>query len=206
MARYTEKQKAALDTLMKDEVYEHAMRIIVDEDLNALTMDRLATEVGVSRGTLYNYFSDKDAVVEYLDERTFDPIAQAAEEISRRDLPASVRLTKIAEWIFGAVFADRALIMALSPTKYTNTNRACKERHRARALGVFKSVFVSGIENGEFRHLDPNLLSEFFLAAISGIVESMSLSENFRPPDEIVPTLMEVFLGGLKITDDDHRS
>ena len=51
MARYSEKQKAALDALMKDDVYRYAMEILKTEGAGALTMERLATDVGVSRGT-----------------------------------------------------------------------------------------------------------------------------------------------------------
>ena len=42
MPRYSEKQKAALDALMKDDVYRHAMEIIKTEGLGGLTMERIA--------------------------------------------------------------------------------------------------------------------------------------------------------------------
>ncbi len=198
MARYTDKQKAALDTLMKDEVYEHAMKIIVDEDLGALTMDRLATEVGVSRGTLYNYFSDKDAVIDYLEERTFEPLLHAIKELSAKEDPPEVKLTMVAEWIFDAIFKDRALIMALTPAKHCGANRPCQMDRRTRGLSAFATMIQHGIESGDFRDLDPHLMSEFFFGSISGLIESMSLSGNFLPPEDVVPPLMELFLGGLR--------
>lgn len=198
MARYTEKQKAALDTLMKDEVYEHAMKIVVDEDLGALTMDRLATEVGVSRGTLYNYFADKDAVVDYLEERTFDPLLEAITELSANEDPPEVKLTKVAEWIFDTIFKDRAFIMALTPTKHCGEKRSCQIDRRTRGFAALTSIIQQGVDSGDFRNLNTALISEFFFGAISGLIDSMSLSGEFFPPEKVVPPLMEVFFSGIK--------
>ena len=87
--------------------------------------------------------------------------------------------------------------MALSPIKYAGANRECKEQHRAKALGTFRAVVTEGMEKGEFRALHPALVSEYFLALISGLIESMSLSGDFQPPEKVVPPLMDLFLGGL---------
>lgn len=201
MARYTEKQKAALDTLMKDEVYEHAMKVIAEEDLGALTMDRLATDVGVSRGTLYNYFADKDAVIDYLEERTFEPLMDAIIELSAQEDRPEIKLTKVADWVFNTVFKDRALIMALTPTKHCGAKRPCREDRHTRVRSTVATIIQHGIESGDFRDLNPQLVSEFFFGSITGLVESMSLSGDFLPPEEVVPTLMELFLGGLRNTD-----
>ena len=126
MARYSEKQKAALDTLMKDDVYEHAIKIIEEEGLGQLTMERIATEIGVSRGTLYNYFADKDAVVEFVEERTFAPLLAQVDGIADGGLSPGDKLTKIAEQIFSSVYEDRALVVALIPNKFSNATLDCE--------------------------------------------------------------------------------
>ncbi|RLE20489.1 MAG: hypothetical protein DRJ65_18090, partial [Acidobacteria bacterium] len=80
---------------MKDDVYEHAMKIITDEGLGSLTMERLASDVGVSRGTIYNYFDDRDAVLDYVEERTFGPVLAAIKEVAANDRQPEEKLTKI---------------------------------------------------------------------------------------------------------------
>ena len=103
MARYSEKQKAALDALMKDDVHDHAMEIIRADGIDGLTMERLANEIGVSRGTLYNYFDDKDAVIDHVEDRCFGEMLAAVEEIVNSPISPIDKLAKIADWIFTEV-------------------------------------------------------------------------------------------------------
>jgi AcrR family transcriptional regulator len=200
MARYTEKQKAALDALMKDDVYQHAMMIITDEGLGSLTMERLANEVGVSRGTIYNYFDDREAVLDYVEERTFGPVLAAVKEVAASNLQPEEKLTKISEWVFTAVYEDRALVVALTPNKYSGASRECQMRRQTSALEAVKAVVNEGVATGAFRNLSPRLVSEIFFGAVTGMIESMAFNGEFEPAEKIVPTMMEIILGGLQNT------
>jgi AcrR family transcriptional regulator len=200
MPRYSERQKAALDALMKDDVYNHAMEIITAEGLGTLTMERLATEVGVSRSTLYNYFADRDAVINYLEERTFAPILAAINELVAGPLSADRKLAGITETIFAAVHDDLSRVVALVPAKRASANREFHQRRRDSALSAIESVIREGIETGLFRELSPRLVAKIYLDAVAGMVESMAFSGTLLPPDELVPTLVELLLGGLRVT------
>lgn len=204
MARYSEKQKAALDNLMKDDVYRHAMEIIKTEGLGGLTMERIAAAVGVSRGTLYNYFADKDAVVDFVEERTFDPVLGAIQEVSTSDLEAELKLTRIANWIFTAVYEDSALIIALSPVKQEMKRHPCKLERRSKAIRAIEEIVRDGIDSGAFKKLSPVVVTEIFVGSIFGMIESMSLNGEFYRADAVVPTLMELLLGGLRNSDTAH--
>ncbi len=198
MARYSEKQKAALDALMKDDVYRHAMEIIKTDGLGGLTMEGIAAAVGVSRGTLYNYFADKDAVIDYVEERTFDPVLGAIQEISKSDLEPDLKLTRIANWIFTAVYEDSALIIALSPVKHEMKRHPCKIERRNKAMRSIEEIVRDGIDSGAFKRLSPVVVTEIYVGSIFGMIESMSLNGEFYRADAVVPTLMELLLGGLR--------
>lgn len=197
MARYSEQQKAALDALMKDNVYEKAIAIMTGGNFQELTMDSLANEVGVSRGTLYNYFADRDAVVDFVVDRTFEPLKEAILQLGEGDLSPEEQLAKIIEWVFTTIYEDRALVVALAPAKQASCNR---EVHRERHLGfvnAIESVVRNGIESGVFRNLDSTLVSEIFFGAVRGMVDSMGESGEFLPPEQVVPIFNGLFLGGL---------
>ena len=198
MARYTEKQKAALDILMKDDVYSHAITIIKNEGLASLTMERLASDVGVSRGTIYNYFDDRDDVLEYVEERTFGPLLAAVTDVASSDLRPEEKLKRISEWVFTAVYEDRALVIALTPNKHSGANLNCQNRRRTSAREAIMMVVNEGIRKGVFKDLSPVLVSEIFLGVVSGMIDSMAFKGEFQPAEEIVPTMMEIILKGLQ--------
>jgi AcrR family transcriptional regulator len=65
--RRTPKQERAQATV--DAIVEAAARILVEDGWARLTTNRVAERAGVSVGTLYQYFPDKEAIVETLVER-----------------------------------------------------------------------------------------------------------------------------------------
>jgi AcrR family transcriptional regulator len=201
MPRYSEKQKAALDALMKNDVYRRAMEILESEGIDELTMERLATGIGVSRATLYNYFADKNAVIEFVEERTFGPVISAVERIAAEDLRPELKLTGIANWIFTAVYEDNAIVLALSPLRPGPRLHQTDSARKKRVLGVVEGIVRDGLEAGAFKKISPAVVAEAFVGSVIGMIESMAASGRFYRADAVVPTLMELVFGGLRSTD-----
>jgi AcrR family transcriptional regulator len=65
--RRTPRQERAQATV--DAVIEAGARILVEDGYGPLSTNRIAKRAGVSVGTLYQYFPDKEAIVEALIER-----------------------------------------------------------------------------------------------------------------------------------------
>lgn len=198
MPRYSAKQKVALDALMRDEAYRHAVEIIGSEGLHGLTLERLAKRIGVSRGSLYNYFADRDAIVDLVEERTFEPVIAALETIAAGSKSAAAKLEAIAGEIFGAVRKNLTVVAALSPEKYSGRDKQSHIRRRERGLDLLRRVVQEGIDDGEFRKIPADLVAEILYGTITGLIDDMAHRGEFRKPAEIVPTLMKCFLQGLK--------
>ena len=47
----------------RDQILDEAARLILDEGLYAVSMERLARDVGISKGLVYNYFPTRDALL-----------------------------------------------------------------------------------------------------------------------------------------------
>ena len=136
-------------------------------------------------------------MVDFVVDRTFEPLKQAILELSESDLPPEEQLAKMIEWVFSTLYEDRALIVALVPAKQASSNR---EGHRARHLGfvgAIEAVIRKGVGSGAFRDLDPALVSEIFFGAIRGMADSMVESGEFLPPEQVVPIFNGLLLGGL---------
>jgi len=199
MARYSEKKRAALDAVMKDEVYRVATEILTKEGAAALTMERIAREVGVARGTLYNYFADSDAVMIFVEGRIFSPVMEKIEQIISGSGSPEEKLSAISRAVFSAFYEDQSLVMAIFPAQVQEGPRCDhKMQQHARGHSAIQQVLREGIADGTFRKISPVLVSEIYLGAVIGLVESMVYSREFRPPEDIVPGFMDFFLAGLR--------
>ena len=198
MPRYSEKQKVALDALMKDEAYRSALEIIGVEGLHGLTVERLARRIGLSRASLYNYFADRDAIVDFIEERTFEPVIAALEAIAAGEKSASAKLEAIANEIFASVRENFTLVVALSPDKYSGRDKRSQIRRRERGLDLLRRVVRQGIASGEFREMSADRAGEILFGTITGLIDNMAYSREYRKPGELVPTLMALVLEGLQ--------
>ena len=189
-----------MEALLRDEIHRISVKILADEDLSALTMDRIAKGVGVSRGTLYNHFADRDALIDYLADRQFGPILDEIERIAELDTAPAERLTTIAETVFDSIYRDPCLVIALVPEKFCKANRESELERQRRALGAAAKIIREGIAAGAFRQVSVELVCEYFFHAIAGKIEDMALEGRFDPAGALAPPLMDVFLGGLRQT------
>ena len=77
-----------------DTILEAAIRIFEKEGLDAATTTRIAEVAGVSVGTLYHHFQDRNAIVNALQDREFDrALALMADVLSNDNLGRAPRET-----------------------------------------------------------------------------------------------------------------
>lgn len=198
MARYPEKRRKALEATMQREVFRVACDILRADGPDALTMDRIAREVGVSRATLYNYFADADSVLSFVEAKSFEPVSEEVERIATSPLPALSKLEGIAGVVLDSLFEDRALVMALFAKKELQGPRADQKRqNRKRFLDLTETVLAAGVEEGSLREVPRRFAAELFLGALTGMIDSMVYGGEFKAADEVVPDLMNILTSGL---------
>jgi|GEM_PF-2657595 len=198
MGRYPEKRRQALEATMQQEVFRVASEILRADGPDALTMDRIAREVGVSRATLYNYFADADTVMSFVEAKTFEPVSEEVDRIVAGSAPARDKLEAIARVVLDSLYEDRALVMALFSKKELHGPRADQKRqNRKRFLDLVQAVMAAGSEEGSLRKLPQPLAAEIFLGALTGMIDSMVYAGEFKTADEVVPGLMDILASGL---------
>lgn len=199
MPRYSEKKRAMVDAMMRDEVFEASSRILEQEGVTALTMDRVASEVGVSRATLYNYFKDWAALVEYIKDRLMGPLLEEAEGIVKGALSPRKKLESLSWAVFSHVYNNRSLALALFSTEATRAlSEASRHKHRKTVLAWIRDILEAGMACGDFRRMPSDVAAEGFLGALEGVVDVTWISGEVREPASVVPLFMDFVMGGLR--------
>ncbi|WP_342050004.1 MULTISPECIES: TetR/AcrR family transcriptional regulator [unclassified Cupriavidus] len=83
--------------LREDAILDAATRILAGKGFDLMTMDDVATEVGISKPSLYKHFKSKDALVGAAMIRLIDGALSFLEELPA-DLDAVGRLRALLEW------------------------------------------------------------------------------------------------------------
>jgi AcrR family transcriptional regulator len=81
----------------REEILAAARHLFVAQGFDAVTIRRIAEEVGVSAPALYLYFPDKDAILLEICDATFNDLIALFEDVRRREPPGRKRLAMVGE-------------------------------------------------------------------------------------------------------------
>jgi len=166
---------------------------------NALTMDDLAHELGMSKKTLYLHFPGKDAIVATIIGEIGRTIRQELETVlSQPKLSFCQKLRTIVD-----IVVPR--ISLLSPAMLRELQRYAPKIHdlidelrQKNIPAIFGRLFRSGINEGTLRaEIDPDFAAQFWLQAIRGLVHPDTLAITHLSPKQTLEQALELFTGGL---------
>jgi AcrR family transcriptional regulator len=151
------------------ELAQAALELCAERGIHATRVADVAERAGVTVGTIYRYFKDKDALVDAALAIAGGPSAASAGRTAVADRPGAVPIAiadSIRRW--GAFFQDagaRAIRVALSdPARDARDTRGVLSA----AADEFASLIRLGIERGEFRgDLDPVAVSRALACALA---------------------------------------
>jgi len=191
MARLLERRK----TLMKNGIYDAAVAVLVRDGFEALTMERVAEEAGVAKGSLYNYFQNKEDLLEFVHERTVEPLRQGVREVLESKATATDKLgafialcfeyLDVRRGLFHFLFNEHAIHKLISKPKTEGS------RH-------LTAIVRQGIEEGVFRPVDPELHGTLLFGAVRQLFEEQLESEEPWAVEDMSRAVMDFFLNALK--------
>jgi len=197
-------RKRALDEMMKEAIFEAAVAVLAEHGVEGMTMDRVAVAADVAKGSLYHYYSGKQALLEFIYAKMIDPIFQNLEEIVASEQPATEKLeTHLAKLLEHV--AQHAQVFRLLFEDDTAQGLLQSSERRTREAGSRRlaEVFRQGIAEGVFRPADPLLLTHMFLGLCRGVFDSRPELERREQREMVQRLIMGTFLNGIA-TDQRH--
>ncbi len=170
------KKKELVDNLVKTEIVKTVLTLIKEEQ--PVTMDEIARCCSVAKGTLYNYFKDKKALMQYVHQTVLGPIRDTNTAIFESTKDPIVRLHEFIDAAFG-IHEDVSLYFRFVQQKRTIANQI-DERFELvmRPLITFCS---QGIQDGSFIDVDPIVLAEMIYGTVIGSLISIRYKGDGTP-------------------------
>jgi AcrR family transcriptional regulator len=81
-------------------ILDEAEKLLVEKGYHETAIDEIAARAGVAKGTLYQHFPSKEALIVALFERNARLLEQAIERIMQQELPARVRLEHLLHYVY----------------------------------------------------------------------------------------------------------
>lgn len=156
MPRLTEEKKSLVENFIKEKVFEEGIKLLKENKANLFTMTELAENIGVAKGTLYNYFQDKLEVIYFISEKINEELLEKIEQHFRENPEDYIgNLRFLFRTKLEGLRLNRFMNFAAVTLQYESMKKAKKKD--AVATSLYESIVTKNIE----------MLSEFFAAGQS---------------------------------------
>lgn len=194
--RLSKARRACVTAMMKDTIFEAAGSLLEQQGTAGLTMDRVAKKVGLATGSLYNYFRDKDDLLQFFYTRLAEPCFHAMEEAASAELPAPQKMERILRTSLEYAVKHKGLLRLLAGMDYDSEIR---KDLRPRLLQILTRVFEQGITEGSFR---PHVAADTSRMLLGCLSEVFDLQASGAPEEDVnrfVRTLIGAVVNGFSL-------
>ena len=190
----------------KRKIFQAATKLFADKGFDATTVDEIAAAADVSKGTFFNYFPKKEAIIRFL----FDEWTDIAEGIVH-DRSRSAEERMIDLFVSGAASFGETPQLARPVARYVLQEMLSPapdmvETHKHQHA-LFDAVWLQGVESGEFRS-DIDLVwaravfGSMYVGALSWWVGAADCEVRPDPMNlpltDVIRTTMRMVLDGLR--------
>ncbi len=156
-----------LDSPKRRQIVDGAASVFQEDGYDGASMSRIAEKAGVSKGTLYNYFTSKsDLFTAYVERETADKIAWVLEPDDSGEI--GLLLRRIARRLMSILLSQssRTLnrILISEAPKFPHLARVYYDAGQGRGLKEMSRWLQLQVEQGHLRIADPTLAAEQFVA------------------------------------------
>lgn len=182
----------------KTQILDSAYKAFAREGYHGTTMDKIASRIGVTKGTLYLYFKDKaDLFTSVLEDRILKLESAISESLKNCKDPEEKLLAVLKE--FGRYgrrerhFFSMLYRSAPLPSKVRKLIGDRVSPIKDRIELEVSSIMEEGIRAGKFKPLQPRSLAIAFLGMTQGFLRN--------PPrvTALVQMISEIFFYGVKV-------
>ncbi len=198
MSNLSERCRELAASAMKDGIVEAALDMLRQNGYERMTIERVAESAGISKGSVYHYFRNKQELITFVFERVLEPAIQEGERILSQATGALEKLEAMLRMLLEYFSERRSLFDFLFHD--AAVRELCMNSQRTKhdlAVGRFETILRQGIQEKVFRPHEPKFVAEMLFGAVMFLIErQLELGER-RPSNEMVCHLVEVFCRGI---------
>ena len=112
------REKKKIET--KNKIFEVSGRLFKEKGFENTTVDEITKEAGIAKGTFFNYFSTKEALLLYFGEKKEELVYDLIENETMKNIPTKEKIKNILICLADSCEKDKELtkLLILEHTKY----------------------------------------------------------------------------------------
>lgn len=188
-----------------EEIVDAALSLFSDRGFAATRMHDVARQAGISKGTLYLYFANKEAIFREVVRQVIEPEIDRNESMAQQfEGTAPELLELMARGMWGNVCNSRLSViprmMVSESGTFPELAQYFVDHVVKRSRRLFVRVIELGIEKGELKACDPVATARLIVAPLVHAaiwMHSLSAYDDEQDADEYIHQHIQLFLHGI---------
>jgi AcrR family transcriptional regulator len=184
----------------RQSIQQAVIRLMCREGLKSVTMERVAQEVGIAKGTVYLHYHDKQELLDDVKESALAPMIAKVDEVFACESSPERKLQSYALRYLGYFDEHRELFRILLYEREVvrvQHSRYKGDRYRHLVDEVAK-VIDAGMRDGSFRKVDTKHVAAMFVESNFAMLNQRLVTEKPRPVEDDADTISDLFIRGLR--------
>lgn len=190
-------------------ILQAAVKVFGRSGLERGKIADIATEAGIGKGTVYEYFRSKEEIFAAMIEGFFQEINQAFQPVLSGNQPPVEKITRLIDYSFDfldqLMQSDQAEDWTIMMEIFAQGMRAdgdpqlqgATARAVHSAIDQFIPMLEEGISAGIFRDVDPPYFALVLFGALDGLAMHFYLQRHHLDLERLKVATREIFLRGI---------
>ena len=195
-------RKKRMEAFIRNDILESAIAVLMEQGIEKFTMDRVSKSAGVAKGTVYLYYTNKQALLDAVLDYAYLPLQEQLKQIIQAEGEPLWKLEQCIHVCLAHTEENKFLLRHLRTVLFATMDLRISDKNSwywtiAGMLGkVLEEATVSGI----MRPVNYVKVSALFIDSINSLMAHRILSEVEETIEQDVDELMYLYLNGLKPT------
>lgn len=183
---------------MKDQILHKATEMFLTLGFKSVTMDDIAAEMGISKKTIYNNFSNKDELVEQVTSHLFETISCGIDDIILANENPIEELFIIKEFVMQHLKDENTSPIYQLQKYYPKTHKSLMAKQFDKMGSCVVANLEKGIQLGLFRKdIQKKMISRFYFAGMTSIKDVELFNPNEFSSKTVQSCYLEYHLRGI---------
>lgn len=179
----------------KQDIIKSAISIVSEKGYHATTMEEIAAQLLMTKGSVYYYFKDKQDLVYQSQTMLLEQSIQNIQEVINQDIPIIDKLQRVMIMHITFLISEKSGFAIGSKPEQFFSGQQLKDilALREKYAELIDNLIIQGIKEGTFLEVEVKIVRNIILGAMNWVLEWYS-SNNKKNEQELAKLISEYLL------------
>ena len=183
----------------KRAIFDSAIKVFSNSGYNGATMDMIAADAGVAKGTLYYHFKSKEEIFNFIIKEGMTVIKEKIESIAVKQGDILSKIKVLCRVQLGFVYESRDFFKVVMSQLWGQESRQLELRESIKKyINYIQYYLEEAMKQGVVKQGDSYLMAYTLFGTICSAAVYELINEDKKSIDELIDCLLKYILSGIQ--------